>query len=115
VFHRSAGRSMQSHREWLLSQHGSVCAYCGIETPPELITLDHVRPRRGQTAYDRPDNLVLACRECNAAKADTPFMAFLLAKRSRGVFLLHYGDHLSEPLKDIARQASERPILEKER
>jgi hypothetical protein len=29
------------------------------------------------------------------------------------VFLLHYGDHLSEPLKDIARQASERPILEK--
>ena len=63
---------MQSHREWLLSQHGSVCAYCGIETPPELITLDHVRPRRGQTAYDRPDNLVLACRECNAAKADTP-------------------------------------------
>ncbi len=115
MFHRSAGRSMQSHREWLLSQHGSVCAYCGIETPPELITLDHVRPRRGQTAYDRPDNLVLACRECNAAKADTPFMAFLLAKRSRGVFLLHYGDHLSEPLKDIARQASERPILEKER
>ena len=42
-------------------------------------------------------------------------MAFLLAKRSRGVFLLHYGDHLSEPLKDIARQASERPILEKDR
>jgi 5-methylcytosine-specific restriction endonuclease McrA len=101
---------MPSHREWLLEQHGSVCAYCGIETPPEAITLDHVRPRRGQTAYDRADNLVLACRECNAAKADTPLMAFLLARRSRGVFLLHYGEHLSEPLRELARKASERPV-----
>ena len=63
---------MQSHREWLLQQHGSVCAYCGVETSPDAMTLDHVRPRRGQTAYDRADNLVLACRDCNAAKADTP-------------------------------------------
>jgi hypothetical protein len=105
---------MQSHRDWLLSLHGSVCAYCGTETPPEVITLDHVRPRRGQTAYDRPDNLVLACRECNAAKADTPLVAFLMQKRARGVCRLHYGDHLSEPLKELAKQASERPILQKE-
>ncbi|MFZ5624175.1 MAG: HNH endonuclease [Gemmatimonadota bacterium] len=105
---------MQSHREWLLAQHGPVCAYCGTETAPEAITLDHVRPRRGQTAYDRPDNLVLACRACNAAKADMPFLAFLMAKRSRGVFLLHYGEHLSEGIKELARQASERPMLSKE-
>ena len=83
-FRRSPGRSMQSHRDWLLDLHGSVCAYCGTETPSEVITLDHVRPRRGQTAYDRPDNLVLACRECNAAKADTPLVAFLMQKRARG-------------------------------
>jgi 5-methylcytosine-specific restriction endonuclease McrA len=102
---------MQAHREWLLSNHGPVCAYCGSETSPDLITLDHVRPRRGQTAYDRPDNLVLACRDCNAAKADTPLVAFLMQRRSRGVFLRHYGEHLSEPLKELARQASERPIL----
>ncbi len=89
-----------------------MCAYCGTETPVSAITLDHVRPRRGQTAYDRPDNLVLACSTCNAAKADTPFMSFLMARRSRGVFLLHYGDHLSEPLKELARQASERALLE---
>ena len=113
-FRRSPGRSMQSHRDWLLAQHGSVCAYCGSETSPETITLDHVRPRRGQTAYDRPDNLVLACRECNAAKADTPLVAFLMQKRARGVFLLHYGDHLSDPLKELARQASERPMLPRE-
>ncbi|HET9152169.1 MAG TPA: HNH endonuclease signature motif containing protein [Gemmatimonadales bacterium] len=105
---------MPSHREWLLARHGSVCAYCGSEIPADTITLDHVRPRRGQTAYDRPDNLVLACRECNAAKADMPLVAFLMQKRARGVFLLHYGDHLSEPLKELARQASERPMLAKD-
>jgi len=37
-----------------------------------------------------------------------------MQKRARGVYLLHYGDHLSEPLKELARQASERPILPKE-
>ncbi|MEO5825180.1 MAG: HNH endonuclease signature motif containing protein [Gemmatimonadales bacterium] len=108
---RSPGRAYGSHREWLLARHGSVCAYCGTRVPAETITLDHVRPRRGQSAYDRADNLVLACRPCNAAKADTPLMAFLMARRARGVFLLHYGEHLSDPLKQLARQASERPLL----
>jgi hypothetical protein len=70
-----------------------------------------VRPRRGQSAYDRPDNLVLACQACNAQKADMPFVAFLMARRSRGVYLLHYGDHLSEPIKEMVRQATARPIL----
>jgi 5-methylcytosine-specific restriction endonuclease McrA len=101
---------MQSHRDWLLAEHGPVFAYCGTETNEEAITLDHVRPRRGQTAYDRADNLVLACRDCNAAKADTPLIAFLMQRRSRGVFLLHYGEHLSEPLRGLVRQASERPL-----
>jgi 5-methylcytosine-specific restriction endonuclease McrA len=104
-------RSLDAHRQWLLEQHGPVCAYCGTVTPVDAITLDHVRPRRGQKAYDRADNLVLACAVCNAAKADTPFLSFLMAKRSRGVFLLHYGDHLSEPIKELARRASERSML----
>jgi 5-methylcytosine-specific restriction endonuclease McrA len=107
-FRRSGGRSFQNHRDWLLSRHGPVCAYCGQRTRLEHITLDHVRPRRGKSAYDRPDNLVLACRACNAEKADMPFVAFLMARRSRGVFLLHYGDHLSEPIKAMVRQATER-------
>jgi len=75
------------------------------------VTLDHVYPRKGQTAYDRPDNLVIACRDCNAAKADTPFLSFITQRRSRGVFLLHYGEHLSEPVKDIVRRAAERELL----
>ena len=102
---------MDAHRRWLIDKYGSVCAYCGTEIPEERTTLDHVYPRKGQTAYDRPDNLVIACQVCNAAKADTPFLSFLMAKRSRGVYLLHYGDHLSEPIKELARRASERSLL----
>jgi HNH endonuclease len=67
------------------------------------MTLDHVAPRRGQTAYDRRDNLVLACPECNAAKRDLAPAAFLLARRSRAAHLLRYGAHLSPMLVELAR------------
>ena len=91
-------------REWLLAQHGPICAYCERKVSPRTITLDHVTPRKGQTAYDRRDNLVLSCTECNAAKADKPFLAFLLGRRSRAENLLRYGSHLSPMLMDLARQ-----------
>jgi len=68
------------------------------------MTLDHVTPRRGQLAYDRRDNLVLACRACNAAKADIPLLAFLLADRVRAARLLRFGDHLSAMLIDMAEE-----------
>lgn len=90
-------------REWLLKSHGPVCAYCGVAYSPRSLTLDHVTPRKGQSAYDRRDNLVLACTRCNTAKADKPFLVFLLAQRSRAERLLRYGDHLSEGIKDILR------------
>jgi hypothetical protein len=67
------------------------------------MTLDHVTPRRGQSAYDRRDNLVLACKRCNTAKADKPFLVYLLAQRSRAERLLRYGDHLSEGILSILR------------
>jgi hypothetical protein len=67
------------------------------------MTLDHVTPRRGLTAYDRRDNLVLACKRCNGNKADKPILAFLLAERRRAASLLRYGTHLSPMLVDLAR------------
>ena len=67
------------------------------------MTLDHVAPRRGQTAYDRRDNLVLACPACNTAKRDLPPIAFLLGNRARAAHLLKYGTHLSPLLVDLAR------------
>ncbi|HKW11012.1 MAG TPA: HNH endonuclease signature motif containing protein [Gemmatimonadaceae bacterium] len=89
-------------RRWLLEQHGPVCAYCGDRFAPTTMTLDHVAPRRGQTAYDRRDNLVLACKTCNAAKRDLAPIAFLLARRSRATHLLRYGTHLSPMLIELA-------------
>ena len=103
---------MDAHRDWLLSTYGPICAYCGQTIKPETATLDHVRPRKGQKAYDRPDNLVIACRDCNAAKADMPLVSWLLQKKSRAVFLLEYGSHLSEPLKESARHALDRPMID---
>lgn len=67
------------------------------------MTLDHVAPRRGRKAYDRRDNLVLACPACNAEKRDLAPIAFLLARRTRAVNLLRYGAHLSPMLIDLAR------------
>src|SRR5690349_5742522 len=97
-------------REWLLQAHGPICAYCAQRKDPKEITLDHVTPRRGQTAYDRRDNLVLACKTCNAAKRDLAPIAFLLARRSRATHLLRYGAHLSPMLVDLARSlAPEEP------
>lgn len=80
-----------------------MCAYCGRRVPATTVTLDHVTPRRGQSAYDRRDNLVLACEECNGAKADMPILAFLLRRRERAAVLLRYGAHLSPMLVDLVR------------
>lgn len=90
-------------REWLLAQHGPVCAYCGTRWAADKMTLDHVAPRRGQTAYDRRDNLVLACQPCNAAKRDLAPLAFLLGNRARAKNLVRFGEHLSPGLLDLAR------------
>jgi hypothetical protein len=67
------------------------------------MTLDHVTPRLGQTAYDRRDNLVLACKRCNTGKADKPFLAYVLGHRNRAENLLRYGQHLSEGILSILR------------
>lgn len=101
-------------RRWLLKQHGPVCAYCERVVPERTITLDHVTPRRGLTAYDRRDNLVLCCKTCNAAKADKPILAFLLGNRARIVALYKYGQHLSHQLVEMVKDLlpeDERPPL----
>jgi len=93
-------------RHWLLDAHGPICAYCARRTDPTDITLDHVTPRRGLSAYDRRDNLVLACTRCNGLKADKPILVFLLAHRDRAANLLRYGQHLSPMLLELAAQVA---------
>lgn len=101
--HPTSRNALMETRAWLLHRHGPTCAYCGRVSTAREMTLDHVAPRRGQTAYDRRDNLVLACKTCNAAKRDLAPLAFLLGLRSRAVNLVRYGAHLSAGLVELAR------------
>ena len=101
--HPTSRNAYMETRVWLLAEHGPVCAYCGRRFSAGVMTLDHVQPRRGQTAYDRRDNLVLACPGCNMIKRDMAPLAFLLGDRSRAAHLLRYGSHLSAGLVDLAR------------
>jgi len=101
-------------RKWLLALHGPVCAYCERIVAERSVTLDHVTPRRGLTAYDRRDNLVLCCKTCNAAKADKPILVFLLGNRARVVALYKYGQHLSHQLVEMVKDllpVGDRPAL----
>jgi 5-methylcytosine-specific restriction endonuclease McrA len=100
----STGRAAYAEtRRWLLDTHGPVCAYCGRTFTARTLTLDHVTPRRGQSAYDRRDNLVLACKTCNTAKADKSFLAWVLGHKTRARHLYVYGQHLSAGILDILR------------
>ncbi len=53
----------------VLKRDGYACRYCHATDNP--LTIDHVVPvALGGT--DEPDNLVAACRDCNAGKSSTP-------------------------------------------
>src|SRR4051812_42301989 len=101
--HPTSRNAQIDTRAWLLKEYGPSCAYCGSKFPARVMTLDHVAPRRGQTAYDRRDNLVPACRACNALKRDQAPLAFLLAVKTRAANLLRYGAHFSAGLLAMAR------------
>ena len=92
-----------------------MCAYCARKFTARVMTLDHVAPRKGKTAYDRRDNLVLACPACNAAKRDLAPMAFLLGSRERAANLVRYGTHLSPMLVEMARALAPEGSLPVER
>lgn len=54
----------------VLRRDNNTCRYCGATAPDSPLTIDHVTPvALGGT--DTPDNLVAACRDCNAGKAST--------------------------------------------
>lgn len=53
-------------RDWWLEQRNAVCAYCQLAMATEI---DHIVPVTKGGTNDR-DNLVPACRSCNASKND---------------------------------------------
>lgn len=60
----------QRLRTWLISQYGELCFYCSSAPAAEI---EHVDPA-GPT---KPDNIVFACKTCNASKSDDPVTIFL--------------------------------------
>lgn len=54
----------------VLKRDSHTCRYCGASAPDATLTVDHVTPV-ALGGSDSPDNLVAACRDCNAGKAST--------------------------------------------
>jgi 5-methylcytosine-specific restriction endonuclease McrA len=77
-------RELVCTRRGVLLRDGFTCQYCGATPPAHLLTIDHVNPRSlgGRSTWD---NVVTACRPCNARKANKPLHAAHMALRSRPV------------------------------
>jgi DNA-binding XRE family transcriptional regulator len=74
-------RESISRRVAVWDRSGGLCHYCGKELHPVAdFTVDHVLARiSGGT--DDPDNLVAACRSCNARKATKDVALFFATKQ----------------------------------
>lgn len=54
----------------VLKRDNHTCRYCGGVAPDVVLTVDHVTPV-ALGGSDKPNNLVAACRDCNAGKSST--------------------------------------------
>lgn len=54
----------------ILRRDGYTCRYCGAKAPDATLTVDHVIPVT-LGGGDEPNNLVTACRDCNAGKSSS--------------------------------------------
>ena len=55
----------------VLRRDNNTCRYCGETAPDVKITIDHVTPV-ALGGSDKPENLVVACKDCNAGKSSVP-------------------------------------------
>lgn len=54
----------------VLRRDNHTCQYCGEQAPDVTLHVDHVKPKTlGGT--DGPENLITACKDCNAGKSST--------------------------------------------
>lgn len=68
-YRRLPSRIQTLSRKNILIRDGYICQYCGVKFVSSELELEHVVPRArgGQSTWE---NLVAACRVCNARKAD---------------------------------------------
>jgi 5-methylcytosine-specific restriction endonuclease McrA len=64
---RARARALRATAWWRRRLRAGRCGYCGTAAPPRQLTMDHRVPlvRGGRSVRE---NLVPACRACNAAK-----------------------------------------------
>ena len=64
---RHKARELRDSQWWKRRLSKGVCDYCGKETPPKKLTMDHIVPlaRGGRSTKG---NVVPACKECNTRK-----------------------------------------------
>lgn len=58
---------MGKHGRWrlYLFQQDCKCFWCGFELTYNKSTLDHVLPKSLSKAFDKKENCVISCQECN--------------------------------------------------
>src|ERR1700737_3074530 len=64
-------RLLRPNRRNLLLRDDHTCQYCGYVGSAAELTVDHVLPVSRGGAADRWENVVIACKRCNWAKANT--------------------------------------------
>ena len=67
-------------RKALFRRDGIQCAYCNIALSHKTATIDHVIPISKGGSRGSLFNMVLACAECNNAKADRSLMEYLQSR-----------------------------------
>lgn len=101
-----------------------VCIYCFKDLSFETATFDHIIPLGHPETSNRPENIHICCRSCNASKGNKPLFAFYndsknvknesleivlkhvayFSKRSveevREQFQRHYDEYLAEKTKN---------------
>jgi len=68
---RAKARRLKDTRWWRRKLEAGVCYYCGKRVPKEELTMDHKIPLALGGSSTR-ENIVPACRECNAKKKSLP-------------------------------------------
>lgn len=74
--YRKKELSVESTPQYKQRLRKDLCSYCGHYSL-ELMTIDHIVPTSAGGANDQT-NMTAACRDCNARKADTSLLIFML-------------------------------------
>src|SRR5690242_11448966 len=93
-YRRIPHRTRALSRKNILMRDRNTCQYCGVVTPANVMTLDHVIPRSrgGKSSWE---NLVACCQHCNHRKGDRlPAEAGMQLLRPPRPFNLHTSRHL---------------------